>query len=503
MPFAINESTRFISPTKTPEYLAGGRAVVSTPITDVIRHYGDLEGVKIAYDPADFVDKCEQALALPSGGEWLNAVDGALSQMSWDETFRQMDAQIDKAIAKNDLSGVSVVTVPATSTIKSATYSKPYDYLIVGAGFAGSVLAERLARGSGKRVLVIDKRSHIGGNAYDEKDAAGVLMHRYGPHIFHTNSEEIFKYLSQFTKWRPYEHRVLADIRGLLVPMPINRTTLNELYNLELATDEEAEAYLASRAEPVEKIVTSEDVVVSKVGRELYETFFQGYTRKQWGLDPSELDKSVTARIPTRTNTDDRYFTDTFQAMPKNGYTAMFERMLDNPLIEVRTGVDYRDVRDAVEADHIIYTGPIDEYFDFRFGKLPYRSLKFDHQTLDEERHQPVGTVNYPSPDVPYTRISEYKHLTGQESPVTTITYEYPSAEGDPYYPIPRAENQALFKKYEALADDTEGVTFVGRLATYRYYNMDQIVGQALATFRRMDEKRNRERERPMAVAAE
>jgi len=379
-----------------------------------------------------------------------------------------------------------------------------YDYLIVGAGFAGSVLAERLASQHGARILLIDRRPHIGGNAYDEPNEAGILYHKYGPHIFHTNADQVVDYLSQFTEWRPYEHRVLAMVRGQQVPIPINRTTLNKLFELTLQTDEEAADYLASRAEPVDDIQTSEDVVVNAVGRELYELFFQGYTRKQWGLDPSELDKSVTARIPTRTNTDDRYFTDAFQAMPKHGYTAMFKRMLDNPLIEVRTGVDFCDVRDEVDADHIIYTGPIDEYFDFRFGKLPYRSLKFDHQTLEEEQHQPVGTVNYPSPDVPYTRISEYKHLTGQEAPVTTITYEYPSAEGDPYYPIPRAENQELFKKYEALADETEGVTFVGRLATYRYYNMDQIVGQALATFRRIDERRNSLGELPpTAIAAE
>jgi UDP-galactopyranose mutase len=365
-----------------------------------------------------------------------------------------------------------------------------YDYLIVGAGFAGSVLAERLASQTRARILLIDRRPHIGGNAYDELNADGILYHKYGPHIFHTNSDQVVDYLSQFTEWRPYEHRVLAAVRGQQVPIPINRTTLNKLFGLDLETDEQAADYLASRAEPVEDIRTSEDVVVNAVGRELYELFFQGYTRKQWGLDPSELDKSVTARIPTRTNTDDRYFTDTFQAMPKDGYTAMFKRMLDHPLIEVRTGVDFREIRDQVDAAHIIYTGPIDEYFDFRFGKLPYRSLKFDHQTLNEERHQPVGTVNYPVPDVPYTRISEYKHLTGQEAPVTTITYEYPSAEGDPYYPIPRAENQALFKQYEALGDATPGVTFVGRLATYRYYNMDQIVGQALATFRRMEEQR-------------
>jgi UDP-galactopyranose mutase len=380
---------------------------------------------------------------------------------------------------------------------------KRYDYLIVGAGFAGSILAERLASQHGASVLLIDRRPHIGGNAFDEKNADGILYHKYGPHIFHTNSEAVVEYLSQFTEWRPYEHRVLAQARGQLVPIPINRTTLNMLFDAKLESDDDAAAFLASRAEPVEDIRTSEDVVVNAIGRELYELFFRGYTRKQWDLDPSELDKQVTSRIPTRTNTDDRYFTDSFQAMPRDGYTAMFEKMLDNPLIEVRTGVDFKDVRDKVDADHIVYTGPIDEYFDFRFGKLPYRSLKFDHQTLEQENYQTVGTVNFPSPDVPYTRISEYKHLTGQQAPRTTITYEYPSAEGDPYYPIPRPENQELFKRYEALADATEGVTFVGRLATYRYYNMDQIVGQALAMFRRMDEQRSRERPRQATATVE
>jgi len=380
-----------------------------------------------------------------------------------------------------------------------------YDYLVVGAGFAGSVLSERLASQHGARVLLIDRREHVGGNAYDEPNSAGILYHKYGPHIFHTNSEQVFDYLSQFTQWRPYEHKVRAAVRDKLVPIPINRTTLNELFGLNLQTDEEAAEYLASRAEPVDEICTSEDVVINAVGRELYELFFRGYTRKQWGLDPSELDKQVTSRIPTRTNTDDRYFSDTFQAMPVEGYTRMFERMLDHPLIDVRTGVDFATLKDRAHeiANHVIFTGPIDEYFDFRFGKLPYRSLKFDHQTLDKEWHQDVAVVNYPDEQVPYTRISEYKHLTGQEAPVTTITYEYPSAEGDPYYPIPRPENQALFKQYETLADATENVTFVGRLATYRYYNMDQIVGQALATFRRIDDRQERERPQPTAVAAE
>jgi UDP-galactopyranose mutase len=376
-----------------------------------------------------------------------------------------------------------------------------YDYLIVGAGFAGSVLAERLASQHGARVLIVDRRPHVGGNAYDEPNEAGILYHKYGPHIFHTNSDQVVDYLSQFTEWRPYEHRVLAHVRDKLVPIPINRTTLNKLFDADLKTDEDAAEYLASRAEPVEEIRTSEDVVINAVGEELYKLFFRGYTRKQWGLDPSELDKQVTSRIPTRTNEDDRYFGDTFQAMPLEGYTKMFERMLDHPLIDVRTGVDFAEMKDSAHeiADHIIYTGPIDEYFDFRFGKLPYRSLKFDHQTLEQEWFQPVAVVNYPNEDVPFTRISEYKYLTGQEAPHTTVTYEYPSAEGDPYYPIPRPENQELFKKYETLGDETEGVTFVGRLATYRYYNMDQIVGQALATFRRMDEKRSQ----PTAVAAE
>jgi UDP-galactopyranose mutase len=358
--------------------------------------------------------------------------------------------------------------------------------LIVGAGFAGSVLAERIAAERGERVLIVDRRPHVAGNAYDEHDAAGVLMHRYGPHIFHTNSQAIFDYLSKFTSWRFYEHRVLADVRGQLLPMPINLDTINRLYGLSL-TSEELEDWFAARAEPVQEIRTSEDVVVSRVGRELYETFFRGYTRKQWGLDPSELDKSVTARVPTRTNRDDRYFTDEFQFMPQDGYTAMFQRMLDHPLIEVRLSTDYAEVKDIKPRCGLIWTGAVDEFFDFRFGKLPYRSLQFEHVTLDQPKFQPVGTVNYPMSEA-YTRISEYKHLTGQQHPKTTITYEYPSAEGDPYYPVPRPENAALYKRYEALALATPGVWFVGRLATYRYYNMDQVVGQALATFRRIQD---------------
>jgi UDP-galactopyranose mutase len=362
-----------------------------------------------------------------------------------------------------------------------------FDWLVVGAGFAGSVLAERLASQRDESVLVIDRRPHIGGNAYDRYDDAGLLIHQYGPHIFHTNAEPIFAYLSQFTGWRFYEHRVLASVDGQLLPIPINLDTVNRLYGLSLTSDE-LEAFFAARAEPVAEIRTSEDVVVSRVGRDLYEKFFRGYTRKQWGLDPSQLDKSVTARVPTRTDRDDRYFTDRFQFMPAGGYTRMFQRMLSHPNIKLLLQADYREIRNAIPFRRLVYTGPIDEFFDFRFGKLPYRSLRFEHVTLDEAWHQPVGVVNYPQ-DQAYTRVTEYKHLTGQEHPRTSLTYEFPQADGDPYYPVPRAENQELYRRYQRLADALPDVVFVGRLATYRYYNMDQVVGQALATFRRIDEK--------------
>jgi UDP-galactopyranose mutase len=358
-----------------------------------------------------------------------------------------------------------------------------FDYLIVGAGFAGSVLAERLARGSGKHVLLIDRRPHIGGNAYDCYDDAGILIHKYGPHIFHTNSKEVFDYLSRFTTWRQYQHKVLASVDGQLVPIPINLDTINQLYGLRLSSFE-MEEFLASRAETIETVRNSEDVVVSKVGRELYEKFFRGYTRKQWGLDPSELDAQVTARVPTRTNRDDRYFTDAYQAMPRHGFTRMFARMLDHPWIKVMLNTDYRDVKDALPYREMIFTGPVDEYFDYEFGKLPYRCLEFRHETLNVPQYQPVAVVNYPN-DYAFTRVTEFKHLTGQEHPKTSIVHEYPQAEGDPYYPIPRKENAEIYRKYAELADDS-GVRFVGRLATYKYYNMDQVVAQALTVYARM-----------------
>lgn len=358
------------------------------------------------------------------------------------------------------------------------------EVLIVGAGYAGSVMARELAE-AGHRVHLIDKRPHIAGNAFDELDQHGVLVHRYGPHIFHTNGERIFKYLSRFTGWRPYEHRVRGVVDGKMYPFPINRDTLNQLYALDL-DEAGAAAFFERVREPREPVATSEDVVLNSVGRDLYEKFFLNYTRKQWGLDPSELKAGVAARIPVRTNTDDRYFTDTFQAMPLHGYTKMFEAMLDHPGISVELGVDFADVRQRGGYNHVVYTGPIDAYFDFRYGHLPYRSLRFEHEHLaDTSQYQETGTINYPN-DHAYTRITEFKHLTGQQHSGTSIVREYPQADGDPYYPVPRAENEALFKRYEALAKQEANVTFVGRLAQYRYYNMDQVVGSALAASRQL-----------------
>jgi len=359
-----------------------------------------------------------------------------------------------------------------------------FDYLIVGAGFAGATIAERLAAHAGKRVLICDKRPHIGGNAFDYYDEHGILIHKYGPHIFHTNSAEVFGYLSRFTQWRPYQHRVRACVDGQIVPIPINLDTINQLYGTSF-TSLELENFFASVAEPRQPLKTSEDVIVNRVGRELYEKFFRNYTRKQWGLDPSELDACVTARVPVRTNRDDRYFTDTYQSMPLHGYTKMFQRMLAHPNIHILLNSDYRDVKALVPHRELIYTGPVDEYFEFCFGKLPYRSLRFQWETRDTPLAQSAPVINYPN-DHLYTRVTEFKYLSGQEHPKTTLVYEFPTDEGDPYYPVPTAANAALYGKYQALADATPDVHFLGRLGTYKYYNMDQVVAQALAVYAKM-----------------
>lgn len=483
LPFALNESTRFISPTKTPEYLAAGKRVVSTPIRDVVEDYGRHGLVEIAATAEEFAAALDRALASGPDPAWSKAVQQKLATSSWDSTWAAMSHEIEAARRKKNV-------IPQFEVVSLKIPIAPretYDYLVVGAGFAGAVVAERLAAGLGKRVLVIDKRPHIAGNAFDYYNDDGLLVHLYGPHIFHTQSEKVFDYLSQFTEWRSYEHKVLASVDGKQVPIPINLDTINQLYGLDLDAAG-MEQFLAGRAEHPGEIRTSEDIVVSKVGRELYEKFFRNYTRKQWGVDPSQLDSSVAGRIPVRLNQDDRYFSDTFQVMPLEGYTKMFERMLSHPKITLSLGVEYRDVMAQYPHAKTVYTGPIDEFFDYRFGRLPYRSLRFEHETHHQEQYQPVGVVNYPN-EHPYTRITEFKHLTGQEHAKTSIVYEHPMAEGDPYYPIPRPENASLYELYREQAENTPGVYFCGRLANYKYFNMDQVVAQALHLYRNIAEE--------------
>lgn len=359
-----------------------------------------------------------------------------------------------------------------------------FDYMVVGAGVAGSVIAERLSTVGGKSVLVVERRNHVGGNAFDYYDENGLLVHKYGPHIFHTNSKVVFDYLSQFTEWREYQHQVRAQVDGMLVPIPINLDTINTLYGLSLSS-EQVGHFFSERSEKVPLIRTSEDVVVSKVGRELFEKFYRGYTLKQWGREPKELDASVAGRVPVRTNRDPRYFTDQYQAMPKAGYTAMFERMLFRRDIHVLLNTSFEEVRDCIQFRKLIFTGPIDEYYARRFGRLPYRSLNFVKEILDKEQAQPVGTINYPN-DFEWTRRTEMKHLTGQKHHKTALIYEMPCEEGDPYYPVPTPESREAYACYAALAEEEKDVVFLGRLGTYKYYNMDQVVAQALVTARQL-----------------
>jgi UDP-galactopyranose mutase len=361
------------------------------------------------------------------------------------------------------------------------------DLLIVGAGFSGAVLAERFARVLGKRSLVIDRRSHIAGNAYDGVDSAGVLIHKYGPHYFRTNSNRVREYLSQFTEWWPVDYKILSYTDGKFWSFPINLNTYEQLVG-HTATTEEMEAALARWRVPISQPKNSEEVIVSRVGYPLYEKFFKNYTLKQWRRDPSELDPSVCGRIPIRTNRDDRYLNEKFQAMPKDGYTPLIARILDHPKIEVQLGADFREVVQTVNYQHLIYTGPIDEYFSWRFGPLPYRSLRFEPETLPQEFYQPAVQVNYPN-DFDFTRIVELKHVTGQQIPVTTIVREYPDdfEKGkEPFYPLLTQEAKILYRRYEELARRETQVSFVGRLANYRYCNMDEVIAMALAEFQEL-----------------
>jgi len=359
-----------------------------------------------------------------------------------------------------------------------------YDYLIVGAGFAGSVAAERLASQHNKKVLIVEKRNHIGGNAFDEYDEHGILVHRYGPHIFHTNSKEVFDYLSQFTEWRFYEHKVLANYQGELFPIPINRITINKFFSLNLKTDEEVKKFLESKAERRFPIMNSEDIIVNQVGWELYEAFFKHYTKKQWNLFPNELSPTVCGRIPVRFNDDCRYFTDKYQFMPKDGYTKMFERMLNHNNIEIILSTDYKKNINDIKFDKMIYTGPIDYFFDYMHGKLPYRSIRFEWENYDIKTYQPSSVINFVDPEFSYTRLTEYKKTTNQKNTSTTISYEYPYLGEDPYYPILTDSNVTMLKSYITEANKIQNLTLCGRLAEFRYYDIHQVVARVLSIFK-------------------
>lgn len=371
-----------------------------------------------------------------------------------------------------------------------------YDYLIVGAGFAGSVCARQLAE-AGKRVLIIDKRDHIGGNAYDYVNEDGLRIHKYGPHLFHTNSEKVWDWLSRFTEWTPYEHRVRASLPdGSTVPFPINLDTMDALYaihdpigRLKKFNEEFMRVSLQHRTNDAPRApANAEEQCLASVGAELYEKFFKGYTTKMWGVTPDKLAASVTARIPIRTTHEDRYFTDKRQALPKAGYTAMFERMLDHPNI-LTVDLGRQVLRPVMPGKHVIWTGPIDEYFNHVLGPLPYRSLKFDHQVWESYPPNymlPAATVNFPSATMKFTRVTEWAYLQGAPAPRSVLTYEEPCSVGEPFYPMPTPEARALYKQYEALADKEPNVTFLGRLGTYAYLNMDQCVAQALTACERL-----------------
>lgn len=359
-----------------------------------------------------------------------------------------------------------------------------FPYVVVGAGLAGITMAERIATQLHQRVLLIEKRDHIAGNVYDHYDDAGILVHKYGPHTFHTNDKEVYDYVRQYCDWHEHQHRVLSYVNGNFVPLPISLETINQLYNMNLS-QEEMESFLQSRREKIDEIKTSEDVVLSQAGRDIYEKFFKYFTLKQWGVDPSQLDRTVISRIPFRKNRDTRYFTDLYQGLPRGGFTQMCRKMLNHPEISVLLNTDYKDVIGDLSYDKLIYTGPIDYYFDYALGKLKWRSIELIFETHDCESYQPVASTRYPM-DHEYTRITEFKKMTGQKCAKTTILKEIPCFGEEPFYPYPTPEWNALAQKYRDMAAREKDVIFLGRLAEYRYYDMDDVIRRALDVFKEM-----------------
>jgi UDP-galactopyranose mutase len=359
--------------------------------------------------------------------------------------------------------------------------------IIIGCGISGITLAERYANVLKEKVLILEKRNHIGGNCFDFENSDGILVPKYGPHFFHTNHGSVWSYVNKFTEWYPYEHRVLSYVDGQLVPIPVNINTVNKIFGVNILTETEMKMWLEKNRYKISNPKNSEESALRRVGKVLYEKMFMNYTKKQWDMYPYELDPSVMDRIPVRNNFDDRYFTDKYQAMPKHGYAKMFERMLDNDNIEVRLNTDYTKIKDELKGySKLFFTGPIDQYFENKYGKLQYRSLQFEYETYQTEYFQKSTQINYPN-DNDYTRITEPKHATGQKNAKTTIIKEYATWDGEPFYPIPNKQNQAIFEQYQKDTGmlEKEGVHFVGRLANYKYFNMDQAFENALELFKK------------------
>lgn len=367
-----------------------------------------------------------------------------------------------------------------------------YDIVIIGAGISGSVLAEQYAK-NGKKVLIIEKRHHIGGNCYDFIDENGILVSKYGAHLFHTNDEEVWEYVNNFAEWYPWEHKVLANVDDSLVPIPVNITTVNKIFGTQISNEKDMQEWLQNERTFYEHPANGKEAALSKVGPILYEKMFKHYTKKQWNKYPEELDASVLDRIPVRNNYDDRYFSDNHQALPKGGYTKLFDNILSHPNITIKLNTDYFNIKEQITGyEKLFYTGPIDRFFDFKFSleeKLEYRSINFITETKDMEYFQPNSVINYPGLEVPFTRIIEYKHFGNQQSNKTTIVTEFTVDTGDPYYPVPNAKNQLIYNKYKEEADKLTHIYFVGRLANYKYFNMDQAFKAALNLFNTLNKK--------------
>lgn len=520
MPFVLNQATTFISPTKTLEFMAAQKPIVSTAIYDVARQYR--EQVKIISSPTTAAAAIRAYLSeTPAATAIRSALQNqVVTATSWDTTAQEMVELMMSALEDrlevvptesewpslhnrnwSDFSELRSPNVPTITNLPNLPVvwspllsRKPADILIIGAGISGAVLAERYAA-SGKKVLIIEKRDHIAGNCYDYYNEAGILVSKYGAHLFHTNYDDVWKYVKRFGDWYKYEHKVLAKVDGQLVPVPVNIKTVNMLLGTNIRNKKQMKAWLAENQVKNAHPSNGQEAALARVGPILYEKIFKNYTKKQWDKYPEELDASVLNRIPVRSDFDDRYFSDTYQFLPKGGYTKLFKKMLIHPNIQILRNTDYFDVRDDLpEFEKVFYTGPIDQFFDFKFSleeKLEYRSITFVHETLNQEFFQENSVVNYPN-DEEFTRIVEYKHITGQKHPQTTIVKEYTSDEGEPYYPVPNPRNQAIYNRYKKEAEKLTNIYFVGRLANYKYFNMDQAFKNALDLFAKLQDTKQK-----------